>query len=243
MRAFQILALAAALLLPTVARADGLIYKLPKDGAKAVYEFKAVHNDKSSGMTRKFDGTLTIASVGVANVDKKPCRWIELRMVAQFMGKQQVNVAKMLIPEADIGKGKYMLANVKQGWEKTRGKTRKFDNPLAKRGNPVPAFLPVPLTDVKKLKAAEVKTGLGKLKCEGIVGKASYEQGDETRTDKYEVDYTIRFSDKSPFGVAACKMAMREYRNKTMLDDKIEIEFTLKSVGKGAKSEIMPTAE
>lgn len=243
MRAFRLLALAAAVSLPSVARADGLIYTLPKDGAEAVYDFKAVHNDKSSGMERKFDGTLTIASVGTEKVDGKACRWIELRFVMRFMGKERINMAKLLIPESDIGKGKFMLGNIKKGWENTRGKTRKFNSPLESRGNPIPAFLPEPLSDVKKLKAAEVKTGVGKLKCEGLTGKSSYEQGDDMRKDRFDSSYVIRLNKKSPFGVAYCKIKMQEYRNKTMLDDQIEIEFTLKSVGTGAKSKITPAAE
>lgn len=239
MRARQLLTTAVLLTIPAAALADGLVYKLPKDGAKVTYDYKAVNKDPDNTADRKFDGTLSIASVGTATVDGQKCRWIEVSMLMRTEGREMKNRAKLLISEADIGAGKLMLANVRRGWEKRRDREpTKLDNPLGKRGHPIPAFLADPLKEVKKLPEEEIKTGIGKLKCKGLTGKLTYEQGDADRTDRFEGEYTVRLSDKSPFGVASCKIVLKEFVRKMRLDDTIEIEFTLKSVGKNAKSEI-----
>lgn len=238
MRAFPLLA-AVAIALPLSARADGLIQKLPKDGSKVVYEMNAVHTE-GDGRVRKFDGTLSVASVGTEKVDGADCRWIEVNFTMKHEGRERKVIAKVLIPESDLGQGKFPLANVKRGWIRMRDgrKPDKLNDPFSRKGGPLPALLPTPLSDVKKLKAAEVKTGIGKLTCKGLTGKTSYEQGDAKRTDKFVVEYESRLSDKTPFGVAACKLTMTEYRNKTEKDDVIVMTLKVKSVAKDAKSEL-----
>ena len=238
MRAVRsILALVVAAV-PLSAQADGLIYTLPKDGSKVTYEMKAVNTD--GDRMREFGGTLSVASVGTAKVDGVDCRWIEFHMAMEMEGRQREITAKVLITAADLGKGKYPLANLKKAWlsmEKDKD-PKKLEDPFGRQGGPLPAFLPTPMKDVKKLDAAEIDTGIGKLKCKGVTGKVTYEQGDANRTDKFVVEYKTRLSDKVPFGVAGTKMTITEYRNKTEKDDVIAITLKLKSVAKNAKSEL-----
>lgn len=222
---------------PAVAIADGLLYQLPKDGSKVTFEFQAVNKDR--GRERKFTGILSIASVGREKVDGADCRWIEILMTINHDGRERRIIAKVLIPETALAEGKMPAANIKRGWLQMGGKseTRGLADAYGPNGGPLPAFLAGPLSDVKKSKPAEVATPIGKLKCVTLTGKATYEQvNGSKRTDRFEVDYSVLRNDKAPFGVAGCTMTIKEYVNKTRLDDVITFTFKLKSVAKNAKS-------
>ena len=66
----MIAALVVPLLAPAAALANGLLYKLPADGAKVVYTMKMTNTRGDKEMT--IDGTLSVASVGKETVDGKP---------------------------------------------------------------------------------------------------------------------------------------------------------------------------
>jgi len=216
---------------PLTASAEGLLYKLPADGAKVVYDMKLTA--KRGDMTMTIDGTLSLASVGKAKVDGADCRWIEVSMKMMFQGMERVTTAKLLVPEGQLGKGKDPLAHVKKAWLKQGERPAKeLKEPKQREGGPLPAFFPAKLTNVKKLKPETIKTGIGELKCEGVTATTTYKQGDDRST---KVDYRIRRNDKAPFGVAACTMKVQETRNGETRDA-AELEFTLKSVEKDAKS-------
>lgn len=238
LRRIHILAIAVFVFAaPLPALADGLIYSLPKDGTRVIFEMKGNKSDANS--SRDFNGTLSVASVGTATVDGQKCRWIEIVMKMTYNGTDRTNAVKLLITETDLGKGKIPLGNVKRAWhKKAKREAEKFDDVYSRRGRFVPAFLPGPLEDVKTQKAVELQTGIGKLQCGGLTGKTTYEQGDAKRTDRFEVDYELRFSDKVPFGVVTAKITMKEYVRKTRLDDTIVLELKLKTVEKNAKSAI-----
>jgi hypothetical protein len=60
---FSLLTLAALAPVPTAARADGLIYKLPGDGTRVVYDLKFTrHKSGSPGDKRMVTGTLSVAA-------------------------------------------------------------------------------------------------------------------------------------------------------------------------------------
>ena len=67
-------------LLPSTARSEGLIRKLPEDGVWARFEVEGriSHGTEAS---QRFDstGSLTISSVGREVVKGEPCRWIEAK--------------------------------------------------------------------------------------------------------------------------------------------------------------------
>lgn len=227
----------AVLSSPLVAHADGLIYKLPKDGSRIVYEMTMTNTDTSSGRVRRANGTLSVGSVGSVKADGQACRWIEFEM--KFLdpesGRMQEIVSKMLIPESQLGKGKNALKYVKRGWLRMgQGKALEMNDPTGRKGGPLPSFLPASLTDVKPLEIREIKTGLGKLKCKGLTANSTYERG----KDRIDTEYDIRLHPKAPFGVAACRIKSKEFERKERLDDINEITLTLKSVSQNAKSSI-----
>ena len=213
---------------PMTAMANGLLYKLPPDGSRVVYDMTMVNKERN--MT--INGTLSMSSVGTATVEGKKCRWIEFSMRMSTQGRERTVTAKLLIPEANIGTGKNPGKNIKKGWIKLQDETKEFTDLSDRRlAGPIPAFLPGPLTGRKELKAASVKTGLGKLTCQGETGSITYKQG----TTETKVDYETRLNDKSPFGVAITKLTILETRN-GQKRGAYEINFKLKSVSKNAKS-------
>jgi hypothetical protein len=231
---YSLLTLVAFAVCPVKGRADGLIYKLPPDGTRVTYELSAVHSQGGNDM--KIAGTLAVASVGKKTVDKTACRWIEFTMKMEQGGRERTVIAKLLIPESDLGKGKYALSNVKQGWLKQRDNVKELNDPNSRDGGPVPAFLPNPLKDVKEAKPAEIETGAGKMSAKKLTGKTEYEQGDANRTSRFTVDYELQLANKAPFGVAGGKMTMKRYRDRKTLSSTITIDLKLKSIDKKAKS-------
>ena len=215
------------------AKADGLLYQLPKDGSSVTFDMKLSY--ESNGMERTADGSFTMSSVGVAEVNNEKCRWIEFKMVMKQGDRERTNRGKVLIPETHLGKGKTPLKHAKKGWYKLGNGTVKeiTDFESASQTGPIPMFLAAPLDSIKKLEKATVKSGLGNLKCEGVTGTTAYKQGS---TDT-EVTYTIRFHEKAPFGVVASEMQVKMLRNGQAVRS-MKMIITLKEVGQDAKSEL-----
>ena len=70
--AFSVLAIGSNAAL----HADGLIKTLPKDGTWASYAVETTITHKDGSQTSS-TGTLTVRSVGTAEIDGKACRWLE----------------------------------------------------------------------------------------------------------------------------------------------------------------------
>ena len=107
-----------------VARAGGLVHRLPPDGAWVTYVYQqqaelayeagagsklADEAEARLPRTGNVVGFLTVRSVGREGADGKPCRWIELEQSVQVRGKtaagaeaepmQRTIVLKLLVPE------------------------------------------------------------------------------------------------------------------------------------------------
>ena len=226
----NIIVVAVVLSAPMAASANGLLYKLPADGVGVVYDLKM--ESKTQGMI--VNGTLTLSSVGTEKIDGKNHRWIELVMKMTFMGKDRVIVAKVLVPEDQLGKGKTPLDHCKKGWIRFDPKEAKELKDFTSRdAGLIPAFIASPLKDVKPLKSMTVMTGLGKIECKGETGSIDYKQG----INDVKVSYETRFSEKSPFGVASTRMKIQETRDgKTR--EVVELTLTIKNIIKNAKTVI-----
>ena len=176
MRQFMISTVVLLLLLTSSAvYADGLIYRLPKDGASVRYKMELVM--ERNGMQMTGDGTLSVSSVGQMVVDDEKCRWIEFKMKMKLKGRERTIIGKVLIPEKHLGKGKTPIDHVKKCWLKEgEGEAKEIDA-RGQRGGPLPVFLSGPLKDVKKLKPEVVESKLGKLSCEGLTGRLVAKQG------------------------------------------------------------------
>src|SRR5262249_15879102 len=128
----------ASVLSPGIARADGLLYQLPKDGSwvrfAIQYTFKFDGVEKAAQGT----GTMTMAPVGKAREGGEACRWIEFKVKLKDSGTEHTLIRKLLIPEKYLKKGENPTEHVARGWAK-------YDNEGIERAMPVhgrwPAYL------------------------------------------------------------------------------------------------------
>ena len=191
----------------SAARADGLIYRLPKDGTSVRFQSKG--SFEGNGRTAEFDGTMSMSSVGKETVGGEECRWIEFQMVANQDGRPRVALFKLLIPEKQLTAGKSPASHVKKMWfRQGNRRVREITDLSDPEAFLLPAFLAGPFEDVKKLDATTVNCGLGKLECEGVTGVTAFDQ----RSGEFEVTFTNRLNDKAPFGVVASEMKVKESR-------------------------------
>ena len=160
MRILSTITLVALLVIPSAATlADGLIYKLPKDGTSVEFEMKASFG--RNGQKIESNGTFSMSSVGKETVDGETCRWIEFKMVMKMEGNEQTIVAKVLVPEKQLTAGKHPFSHVKKAWLKQGDREAKELSDgeiLGNDGGPLPAFLGGPFSDAKKLEPVTVST-------------------------------------------------------------------------------------
>ncbi len=101
----QLCLIASLVLIPHAALADGLLYQLPDDGNWVRYDWDG-NGTKPDGTDTKVSGSLTLSSVGKAEINGKECRWIEIAMEVQSEGYKVTDVYKLLIPVEHLRKGK-----------------------------------------------------------------------------------------------------------------------------------------
>lgn len=217
------------------ARADGLIYQLPKDGTWVRYDMELV--EKERGGDDLVKASFVVASVGTAKEGGQPCRWIEFRMTMHRGGREHTELYKVLVPEKHLTRGGSPIDHVIRAWKGLGGDgmdytAREIDEPESAR-DPLPAFLAGPPKDGKKLDPEVVETKLGKLKCEGLTGSFTF--GDDAAEAR--ITYTTRLHEKSPFGVVTCSMDYEVSRG-GRIHEEGTIKFTFAESGTGAESKI-----
>jgi hypothetical protein len=208
-------------------RADGLIYRLPEDGTFVTYSIDGKF--RREGTDNPLSITLTLASVGKAEENGQPCRWIEVVMVAS----QGKTVYKLLVPEKHLKKGENPLAHVIRTWVK-RGDNAVESVVEPERAPFLPGFLGGPLADPKPLEKQTIDNAkLGKVECDGIVGTRRLQREQLVIESKFE----LRLSDKSPFGVVSGDVEFAAKRNGEEAFSG-NYTLTLTDHGRDAKSEL-----
>jgi len=204
---------AAAVLLQTAfmqsARADGLIYQLPADGTSVRYDTEVTF--VNNGQERMLTGSLTISSVGQATVDNEKCRWIEFKNVTKTDQGERIAIAKFLVPEKDLGKGKSPGDHMLRGWVK-RGDMEPVavsDSKSLPGRMMLVGYLAGPAPNAKELDKVEVDGPLGKLACSGVTGDQEF-QGDNGSS--LSINFENRLHEKAPFGVVT---AVWKFERKT----------------------------
>ena len=100
----------------TSVHAEGLLYRLPKDGTWAEYKMEGKGTNRD-GSEVTLTGTLKLSSVGTAQVDGKPCRWIELKINVKRNKEDFTTIDKLLIPEQQLTVGKKdPLQHILKAW-------------------------------------------------------------------------------------------------------------------------------
>ncbi len=222
--------LAVIVLAPTMAPADGLLYQLPNDGSWVQFKMNATSGSKND--QREITGTLKMSSVGTSEENGEKCRWIEIQMTMNVGGQERAIVAKVLIPEKDLKRGKSPFDNRVRGWIRM-GADRDPVKIDESNIGPLPGFLCGPLQDAKKLEPMIVESKLGKLKCEGTTGTVTFKERQNNNTVKYET----RLHEKAPFGVVWTSLNVKVERDGEVREE-VKMELTLSEHGMGAKSEL-----
>ncbi len=133
MRTLGIPAVVLALLTLGVgpARADGLHYQLPEDGAWVRFDIEGSRGPE--GMKVELEGSLKMASVGRTRVGDEDCRWIELEWNLEEGRNSVAVIAKVLVPERYLKEGESPLDHIVRGWARVDdGPPQDVDaNPIA----------------------------------------------------------------------------------------------------------------
>ncbi len=180
------------------ARADGLIYQLPGEGAQVRYDMSV--EISAGGEEMNFKGSLTVSSVGQTMVGDDKCRWIEIKMVSMRDGQDQPLTGKMLIPEKELGKGKSPADHVMRAWLKEGdAEAHEVTDFKSVEFLPMRTFLAGPLQNSGELEKIEIDGKLGKLQCAGVTGMQTF----EFETLVLTINCENRLHVKAPFGVVA----------------------------------------
>jgi len=220
--------------LVSAARADGLIYKLPKDGEQARYEMEIAVNVGGQDMATK--GSVTVASVGVATVDNEKCRWIEIKMILKADDQEQLTISKVLIPEKDLGKGKSPGEHMIRGWFKEGDMpAQEFKDLKDPRAVSVAAFLAGPPKNAAELDKIEIDNRkLGKVSCAGVSGD---QETDGPGGTQIVIGMENRLNDMAPFGLVVANWKF-ELKNNGQAAVAGTFKLTLSDINTTALSEL-----
>ncbi len=221
------------------AHADGLFFKLPKDGTWATYQMDLAVKGGSQELRRK--GTVRVASVGQVEENSQLCRWIEVltedRDVEKDVPPDSVvqparkDVLKFLIPEKFLKQGETPQDHVLRAWKGG------LDGKPEKASGPWP-FLVGPPKDAKHLDKVEVKSKLGKLMCEGVVGSLEIGTPGES---KAQCLMENRLHGDAPFGVVSTHwtstiISVNKPKDGSVPQENGKVELNLKLIDFGDKA-------
>jgi hypothetical protein len=197
------LAMIAGLFVSVIAvqplRADGLIYKLPDDGAQIRYEMELMLS--AGGQETPAKGSVTVSSVGQTTVNDEKCRWIEIKSIMSVDGQDHIQVMKSLIPEKDLGKGKSPLEHVVRTWVKEdNGEVLEVKDLNVPQALALKAFLGGTIKNPGELEKIKIDGKLGELECAGVTGDQEFEGPDGGAV---AIHFENRLHEKAPFGLVS----------------------------------------
>ncbi len=182
--------------LTQTARADGLIYQLPKDGEQVRYDMEIA----IAAQNVNAKGSVTVSSVGKVTENGEECRWIEIKMISPQDGQDHVGISKVLIPEKHLGKGKSAGENMIRGWIKEEnGDPFEIKDLKAPQAFTLRAFLAGPPKNAGELEKTELDGKLGKLECAGATGEMELESDIGTLA----INVETRLHETAPFGLVS----------------------------------------
>jgi hypothetical protein len=244
MRAIRVFAMVLALVLaPALVHAGGLVLKLPKDGTWAIYRIEMTRDD--NGKTQRDNGTLRIASVGLVTVAGQRCRWMEFAFttepdIAKSSDSTKDNkrvqwpkeITKVLIPEKFLAGKETPLDHAVRAWiGRIPGTASTLAHPEDVEEGPLPVILAGPFKDVKSLGKATVESKLGKLSCEGVVGRLVLKS---PQGSTFHIVMENRLHPNAPFGVVTSKVAVES--PKTAARPKLAMKWSLTLLDHGDKA-------
>lgn len=216
------LLLTSFVLITQTAFADGLLYQLPEDGAYVVHEM--VLGD--DGQTQ-FKGIRKISSVGTVTENGKKLRWIEFKIKIDIDERYDI-INKILVSEEKPKAAENVFGKIIRGWERHGGGQAKAMS--REKLDELSLFLCGTIKERTKLKPVMVDSKLGKLQCAGLSGYVDYDAGGQ----KLKIRFKTRLHKKVPFGIVSSVITVEG----GFVIAPVKLSFTLKEVGKNAKSEL-----
>ena len=199
----QLCLLASFVLIPRAALADGLLYHLPNDGSWVRYDWDG-NGTKPDGTNTKVSGSLSMSSVGIAEIDGKECRWIEISMGIQSEGQEFSNTYKLLIPVEHLRKGQRPLENIVKAWNKHSLvhkepiEIKNASGTGARFLEGITPFLRGPFSNPKEEPATRIESPIGNFDCiTAVASEKTEREGGITMSSEYR----IAINEKVPFGV------------------------------------------
>jgi hypothetical protein len=220
------------MMLAALARADGLIYQLPPDGTSARYDTESTAT--VDGQERTSKGSLTISSVGKAQVDGEDCRWIEIKSITRVNDTDRISITKCLIPEKFLAKGQSPGEKIVRGWSKFGDNdVQELRDTAGPRGRLLPFYLAGPAAVTTDLDPIEVESKLGKLPCKGVSGEQEFQRDNGSVGIKFE----NRLHEKAPFGLVSARWQIERRVNGQSMGQRT-IKLVLADVNTTALSEL-----
>jgi hypothetical protein len=215
------------------ARADGLIFQLPPDGTQVRYDTEGTF--VNNGQERMIKGSLTVSSVGKTTAEGEECRWIEFKNVFRTDMGERILIAKCLVPEKDLGKGKSAGEHLIRAWIKQGDSEPQEIRDLKGRGARMLAgYLAGPPNNPGELASADIETlPLGKLSCAGVTGSQEFQRENGSQT----INFETRLNEKAPFGVVSALWKF-EFQSNGQVVGSGTTKMTLAEINTTALSEL-----
>ena len=215
-----------------VAHADGLIYQLPADGTQVRYDSEVTFSN--NGQERTTTGSLTLSSVGVTTVDSEKCRWIEIKNIMKTDNGERITIAKVLIPEKDLGKGKSPGEHLIRGCIKqVDGEPQPITDLKGPQTRLLVGYLAGPPQSPRELEKTEIDGKLGKLSCPGVAGDYEFVRDNGSLSIAME----NRLNEKAPFGVVSAVWKFERKQNGQVMGTGTS-KLTLADINTTALSEL-----
>jgi hypothetical protein len=164
----------------------------------------------NNGQQNVLKGSLTISSVGLATVDNEKCRWIEFKTVMKTDQGERIAIAKCLIPEKDLGKGKSPGEHMIRGWIKQGDMELAISDIKSQPGRMMlVGYLAGPAPNAKELDKTEIDGLLGKLACAGMTGEQEFQRDNGSLS----INFENRLHEKAPFGVVSAMWKFERKNN------------------------------
>lgn len=242
------------------ARADGLIYRLPQDGAWVRYDLSEEGTQVAKGPVKAV-GTLMLSSVGRQRSEGQPCRWIELKFdvdIAAKLPDRQVKaqrhiLLKMLIPEEYLAAGADPLAHVRRLYYKDADRKPELIEDVKWKQYEIDRFRPLfPKPPTGKVAedhrtVATFDTKVGRLDCKKLTFEISYD-GPLARGTRgrwvWQGEHQVWLSEEVPFGVAGLTLKSQSkewYGENGPIPDAISEttkRLTISEIGQGKQSDL-----
>jgi hypothetical protein len=239
------------LFLNSAAQSEDASATLPDDGWW--FRYSVTTKEDREGNTEVSTVKHTYSLIGTATENGEKCRWVEMKIVGYFGGKDRTQIAKLLVPERDLLESEHPLNRLVRGWNKiddAAARELRVEPPEAGPTGNANRFYEMRMLVFpgmrRKLEIADkpkvVDYQRGRIEIpQGLKGKREVKGNGRGRLQnqisKSNTEFTVWTDPAVPFGFAAAT-----FQNATRIDDVLRVsrddEWVIDDFGSGAKSEL-----